>query len=168
MHGQRVPIETPEPGFVAQGGKLIVTRTLQGIVKLAGLGKVGGKARAHNGAARDAQRVFQCGIGKQDLPLTVNHGDQRCQQIKRLKSQRCRDCQGRHGARVFYHQFFACGGVEVVPMRASSRRMLARSLSPRVKLAFNSATLSWYFWGLRVSSLRMSGAPCLYSLLNST
>ena len=94
-------------------------------------------------SARQAQHVFQRGIGKQHHAVATDHSHQGGQQIKGCKT----IAQGgtcRAGEWGFQASYFPTRAAPC--WRASSRLMLAMSLSLRARLALISATRSRYFW----------------------
>ena len=64
MHGHRVLVQAFQAGLVAQRGKVFAPGARQGGLQQCGVGEEGGEVRPFQGAARQAQRVFQGGVGK--------------------------------------------------------------------------------------------------------
>ena len=94
MHRHGLMVQALEPGVVAQRGKFIAARALERVRQDGRLGETFRQLRAFNGAARGAQGVFECGIGKHHAAIGAHHGHERGQQIKGLKAHSARVGEG--------------------------------------------------------------------------
>ena len=75
-------VQALEPTVIPQGNELMFARALQGVYQVLGFGEIFVKQRTQERPTRNAQSVFQHGVGKQHGTLAVHHGHQRGQQVK--------------------------------------------------------------------------------------
>ena len=86
MHRKRLGVGTFEPGVIAQGRKLVAAGAFERVAQDLRLGKAFGQLRAFDGAPGYAQGIFQGGIGKNDNAVISHHSNQRCKQVKGMKT----------------------------------------------------------------------------------